>query len=230
MSRRLSHRATILLVQLAAAALFAAAPPLALAFSSRRVHRAATVLIESSARTSKAFAQCQNVQSGWTGRGGGRHRHRRPFTNLLATTLEATKQSINSTSTSTSTTPIDTINDTASSSSLPVPALAREEKLKEQMEAQAAAIASEILDENCEVNLETMAPVDEVCVDEVQKEGFRTNLKADIEQIGSLVGGRGSESDVEGVLDVEIMAKKPRSGDALEKGCTSLVESICMVM
>jgi hypothetical protein len=195
-----------------------------LAFSPSKLHRAATILIERTSATSTAFAR-RHAQAGWTSR-----LHRRPHTNLQAT-IEATKPAINTTDTATKL--ADPINDTTSISALlatpsiqkgTIELLEREEKLKEQMEAQASAIASEILDENCEIDPFTSAPIDDLCIDEVKKEGFRSDLTADIKQIGSLVGGRGGEvaemmEQAETVATLDT-AKKAVSGDALEKGCT----------
>jgi hypothetical protein len=194
-----------------------------LAFSPKKLHRAATILIECTSATSTAFAQ-RHAQAGWTNR-----LHRRQYTNLQAT-IEATKPSINTTDTATKL--ADPINDTSPMSTVTTPSiqkgtielLEREEKLKEQMEAQASAIASEILDENCEIDPFTSAPIDDLCIDQEKKEGFRSDLTADIKQIGNLVGGRGGEvaemmEQAEAVVTLD-KAKKAVSGDALEKGCT----------
>lgn len=100
--------------------------------------------------------------------------------------------------------------------------LEKEDKLLQQMEAQAVQIVEEMMDETCEVNLDTGAPLDDICVDEEKKRGFRDTLKGYIKQIGSLVVGRGGDdSDVEAavVAAAEDKPKKTLTGDALEKGC-----------
>ena len=116
----------------------------------------------------------------------------------------------------------------------------QQDALLQQIEAQAVQIVEDMMDESCEVDPDTGAPKDEICVDEEKKRGFRATVKDTIQRTSKLVVGRGLVSDAE---DVELSRdvdrskrKKALSGDALEKGCKynfscvySLMVFICVV-
>lgn len=101
--------------------------------------------------------------------------------------------------------------------------LEQQDALLQQIEAQAVQIVEDMMDESCEVDPDTGAPADEICVDEEKKRGFRATVKDTIQSMSKLVVGRGlfsEEDDVAMSQDVDrSKRKKVLSGDALEKGC-----------
>jgi hypothetical protein len=62
-----------------------------------------------------------------------------------------------------------------------------------QMEAEMAA--SQLIDENCEIDPKTGGAIDELCEDEEAREGFRSRLKAIIGETLQLVGNRGASEE-----------------------------------
>jgi hypothetical protein len=106
-----------------------------------------------------------------------------------------------------------TISAVIESSDSMVDIIEKEEELLKRMETTANLIVEEILDETCEVNPSTGGAVDEICVDERKRKGFRDRMKGYVRGIEDLVVGR-----KEGVAE-EKKAKKVLDGDALEAGC-----------
>lgn len=81
-----------------------------------------------------------------------------------------------------------------------------------QVELEAEKAAQEMLDETCEVDDVTGDPVDEICVDENQKTGFRNRLKSIISQTLQVVrGGKSKEAEEE---DWDMLSE----GEKLERG------------
>ena len=109
-------------------------------------------------------------------------------------------------------------------------AATKQDDLIQQIETQAELIVEGMMDESCEVDPETGAPLDDVCVDEDKKLGFRTTMTDTIKRIEKLVvetGNVDDDDDGEYEKDMERAAstgqrgkrKKVLTGDALEKGC-----------
>lgn len=207
------------------ALLHACAPPV-LAFSPNKLHRAAVVLIESSTVASDAFAKKRMSLQLSSARiinqsSCSMNNHPRSLTILDATVIEDIDGATTALPAASKDVNEENVIAKKSSSSTQgtIELLEREEQLLRRMEAQAAAIVDEMIDDTCEVDPETGAPVDEICVDEEKKRGFRATVKSYIKSIGSLVVGQSSECD----SDVETMdiskPKKVFTGDALERGC-----------
>jgi hypothetical protein len=106
----------------------------------------------------------------------------------------------------------------------------KQDELIQQIETQAELIVEGMMDESCEIDPETGAPLDDICVDEEKKNQFRTTMTDTIERIEKLVVERGNvddDDDGEYEKDMEKAAsigkkekrKKVLTGDALEKGC-----------
>jgi hypothetical protein len=81
------------------------------------------------------------------------------------------------------------------------------------VETEAAKIAEEMLDDGCEVEVETGAPADEFCVDESKKSRVRQYLRDTIGKTLGLV--RGLDSDLDDLCKQE---EEQNVGDLLEKG------------
>jgi hypothetical protein len=99
----------------------------------------------------------------------------------------------------------------------------QQDALLQQIEAQAVQIVDDMMDESCEVDPDTGAPADDICVDEERKRGFRATVKDTIQRTSKLVVGLGifsEEDDAAMSRDADrSKRKKVLSGDALEKGC-----------
>ena len=94
----------------------------------------------------------------------------------------------------------------------------KEALMLEEMEAQAEAIVDDMMEQSCEVDAETGAPLDEICVDEAKRSGFRATVKGYVKSIERMVmRERSSAEDAAGVE--EEAPKKRLTGDELEKGC-----------
>ena len=109
-------------------------------------------------------------------------------------------------------------------------AATKQDELIQQIETQAEWIVEGMMDESCEVDPETGAPLDDICVDEEKKIGFRTTMTDTIMSIEKLVVERGNvEDDDDGEYEKEMekaastgrrgKRKNALTGDALEKGC-----------
>ena len=109
----------------------------------------------------------------------------------------------------------------------------KQDDLIQQIETQAELIVEGMMDESCEIDPETGAPLDDICVDEEKKTGFRTTMTDTIQRIEKLVVERGNvddDDDGEYEKDMEKAASAGRkgkrknvlTGDALEKGCKYL--------
>ena len=107
---------------------------------------------------------------------------------------------------------------------------AKQDDLIQQIETQAELIVEGMMDESCEVDPETGAPLDDICVDEEKKVGFRTTMTDTIKRIEQLVVERENvEDDDDGEYEKEMekaaatarrgKRKNVLTGDALEKGC-----------
>lgn len=107
----------------------------------------------------------------------------------------------------------------------------QQDALLQQIEAQAVQIVEDMMDESCEVDPDTGAPADDICVDEEKKRGFRATVKDTIQRTSKLVVERGLFSEEEDAVmsrDVDRpKRKKILSGDALEKGCMWYFCVIC---
>lgn len=101
----------------------------------------------------------------------------------------------------------------------PEDVVATDEAMMEAIEKEAERVSQEMLDETCEVDEETGGPMDEICVDEEQKEGFRTRTKKVISDMMRLV-----RSSPEEEIDPN-MAK----GEILEKGWEERANSRAIV-
>jgi hypothetical protein len=105
----------------------------------------------------------------------------------------------------------------------------QQDELIQQIEKQAEQIVDGMMDESCEVNSETGAPMDDICIDDEKKRGFRDNMKDTIQRIERLVVERdivGDDDDNDKDMEKAASAagrrkkgKKILTGDALEKGC-----------
>ena len=106
----------------------------------------------------------------------------------------------------------------------------KQDVLIQQIETQAELIVEGMMDESCEVDPETGAPLDGLCVDEEKKIVFRTTMTDTIQRIEKLVVERGNvEDDDDGEYEKEMekaantvrqgKRKNVLTGDALEKGC-----------
>ena len=113
---------------------------------------------------------------------------------------------------------------------LPGEPATKQDDLIQQIETQAELIVEGMMDESCGIDPETGAPLDDICVDEEKKNGFRTTMTDTIKRIETLVVERGNiddDDDGEYEKDMEKAAsagrkgqrKKVLTGDALEKGC-----------
>ncbi|KAL7571548.1 hypothetical protein ACA910_020965 [Epithemia clementina (nom. ined.)] len=90
-----------------------------------------------------------------------------------------------------------------------------EEKLVEEVEKEAEKAVEKMMDELCEVNLETGGPADELCVDEERRTRFRDRFKSIVQRTIHLVrkADRPSDDEVDDADDVEVS-----EGERLEKG------------
>ena len=96
----------------------------------------------------------------------------------------------------------------------------RDAKLLREMEVQASSLVDELMDETCEVDESTGTALDELCVDEEKRNGFRATLKGYVQSIESLIVGRKSTSSDDADAAEAVPAKRKQlTGDELEKGC-----------
>jgi predicted unusual protein kinase regulating ubiquinone biosynthesis (AarF/ABC1/UbiB family) len=79
------------------------------------------------------------------------------------------------------------------------------------IELEAERAVQEIIDETCEIDEETGGPKDELCVDDVKREGFRARTKKVIRELLQLVGSSNAAADME--LD-----ENASEGEVLERG------------
>ena len=86
------------------------------------------------------------------------------------------------------------------------------------LEAEADKAAAEIVDDDCEVDVETGMAVDEVCVDEEKKRSFRQGLRDTISKTMGIV--RGLPTDEKDEADMEA-SEAAVAGDLLEQGWES---------
>lgn len=82
-----------------------------------------------------------------------------------------------------------------------------------EVELEAQKAVDEMLEEECEVDLKTGGPTDEICVDEEKKEGMRLGLRKVVSKTLRLVRGSSSSTDKE----VEEEDEVPE-GEILERG------------
>ena len=94
--------------------------------------------------------------------------------------------------------------------------VADEEDIKQlliDVEEEADKLAQEMIDEECEFDLETGGPVDTLCVDEEEKAGFRNKFKRTIGKTLKLVRGMPKEE-----VEVDVVEEELDEGDVLESG------------
>lgn len=98
----------------------------------------------------------------------------------------------------------------------------REVQILHEMEAQASELVDQMMDESCAVDPETGSPIDELCIDEEKRRGFRTTLKGYVKAIGSSLWS-GTFADSGDTLPAGT-PKERLTGDMLEKGCEFFTE------
>ena len=91
------------------------------------------------------------------------------------------------------------------------------EQLMVNVEIESEKIVEELVEEECEVDEETAAPVDSLCVDEEEMKGFRAKLKNRIGKTIQLVKGVPKDK-VESTEDVADEDDDEIDGDMLEEG------------
>ena len=91
------------------------------------------------------------------------------------------------------------------------------EQLMVNVEIESEKIVEELVEEECEVDEETAAPVDSLCVDEEEMKGFRAKLKNRIGKTIQLVKGVPKDK-VESTEDVADEEDDEIDGDMLEEG------------
>ncbi|KAL3930450.1 MAG: hypothetical protein SGARI_004479, partial [Bacillariaceae sp.] len=94
--------------------------------------------------------------------------------------------------------------------------VADEEDIKQlliDVEEEADKLAQEMIDEECEFDLQTGGPVDTLCVDEEEKAGFRKRFKLTIGKTRKMVRGMPKEEGEDEEMDVDL-----DEGDVLESG------------
>ena len=189
--------------------------------SISKIQRAAAVLVETSAAQSPAFSAAQKASIRW---GRLQFKNKKATTVLDATIVESeltvtNSSAINANSIMTSS-QADKVLDGEIQSTIvsmagTIEMTEQDAKLLKEMEAQAAAIVDEMMDETCEVEPTTGGPLDELCLDEEKSKGFRTTLKGYVQSISTLL--KSSSTD-----DAAVAPGTPRkrlTGDELEKGC-----------
>ena len=209
--------------------------------ATSKIQRAAAILVETSAAQSPAFRT--------KGQYGGALLLNNKKAAATTTVLDATAVESESITTNSSVVNVDSMGDISSSingdiqssvsSSLTTttlgtptntPSNARyagtielaemDAKLLREMEEQASYIVDEMMDETCEVDESTGTALDELCVDEEKRNGFRATLKGYVQSIESLIVGRKSISSDDADAAEAVPAKRKQlTGDELEKGC-----------
>lgn len=96
-----------------------------------------------------------------------------------------------------------------------------EDEVMRDVDEQATAIATQIVDDSCEVDVTGM-PVDELCVDEEKKSGVRASVANSARRIGGLVSGKSEEDDQSNVTSTPVL-----DGDILEQGCKLFASAFC---
>ena len=198
--------------------------------SNNNVQKAAAVLIETVRVQERLMRKQPQTGGGWNGAAAAAAGNNKPVRTVLeATVVES--ESIEETSSSSS-------NNNNSSSTVTVTAvvektapvngkegtielLDKEARMLAEMEAQAASIVDEMMEEVCEVDETTGGPKDELCVDEVKRSGFRATMKGYVKSmIGSL--RQSISSTTADVEEEAVETKTPTerlTGDELERGC-----------
>ena len=189
--------------------------------SISKIQRAAAVLVETSAAQSPAFSAAQKASIRW---GRLQFKNKKATTVLDATIVESELTVTNSSAINANSVMINSqpdkvldgeIQSTIVSMAGTIEMTEQDAKLLKEMEAQAAAIVDEMMDETCEVEPTTGGPLDELCLDEEKSKGFRTTLKGYVQSISTLL--KSSSTD-----DAAVAPGVPRkrlTGDELEKGC-----------
>jgi hypothetical protein len=85
------------------------------------------------------------------------------------------------------------------------------------VEDEAEKLAQEMLDEECVIDEQTGGPVDALCIDEIERRGFREKLKRTVGNTLQLVRGMPKETDEE-EDDTTTLTKTMEQGDILEEG------------
>ena len=88
------------------------------------------------------------------------------------------------------------------------------EQLMVNVEIESEKIVEELLEEECEVDEETAAPVDSLCEDEEERKGFRAKVKNSIGKTIQLIKGVPKED----VVSMEDDDEEEIDGDMLEEG------------
>lgn len=186
-----------------------------------KIQRAAAVLVETSAAQSPAFSAAQQTSIRW---GRLQFKNKKATTVLDATIVESeltvtNSSAINANSVTISSQPDKVldgeIQSTIVSMAGTIEMAEQDAKLLKEMEAQAAAIVDEMMDETCEVEPTTGGPLDELCLDEEKSKGFRTTLKGYVQSISTLL----KSSSTDDAADAPGTPRKRLTGDELEKGC-----------
>ena len=212
--------------------------------TTSKIQRAAAVLVEISAAQSPAFRKKGPI--GTLIPSNSNHHHHKKAT--TTTVLDATVVESESITTNSSAVDVDSIRQHTSSSDIDsndgdiqstvlLPSLTtatttttrkagtieladRDAKLLREMEVQASSLVDELMDETCEVDESTGTALDELCVDEEKRNGFRATLKGYVQSIESLIVGRKSTSSDDADAAEAVPAKRKQlTGDELEKGC-----------
>jgi ABC1 atypical kinase-like domain len=196
------------------------------AFSPSQLHRAAAVLVDTTSSVlencRKPFSRIRSAQDDafWS----------RSSVPTFKTVLDATVMDEQEVTPSNATVDVNIAAVTELSVtlspkvSLPgtIELVEQQDALLQQIEAQAVQIVEDMMDESCEVDPDTGAPADDICVDEEKKRGFRATVKDTIQRTSKLVAERGlfsEEDDVAMSRDADrSKRKKVLSGDVLEKG------------
>lgn len=194
------------------------------AFSpSNRIRRAALVLIDSSATLLSKYPTYSQRNDAYI----NNQQLQRPFSSTKSTTiLDATVFDAEEVTVATA----DNRTFAETGVILSGVAATKQDDLIQQIETQAELIVEGMMDESCEIDPETGAPLDDICVDEDKKIGFKTTMTDTIKRIEKLVVERGNvddEDDGEYEREMEKAASTTRrgkrknvlTGDALEKGC-----------
>ena len=105
-----------------------------------------------------------------------------------------------------------------------------DDELLQEVEMEVEMIVSEIMDEECAVDWDTGKPADELCVDEVAKEGFRSRLKKTIGKTLQLVRDVvSSDTTSEDEEEEEGESEPVSEGELLERGWEQRANSSALV-
>jgi hypothetical protein len=210
-----------------------------LAFSPSKLHRAVVVLIDT---TSSVLGSRNHLfRDNFLGDRRFNYDDRRSSRTVLdATVLDDAE--ITTANATTAMEGVETIvlNDFVPSIKMTLPGtielVQQQDELMQQIEAQAVQIVDDMMDESCEVDPDTGAPADDICVNEEKKSGFRSTVKDYIQRTSKLVVERGLladadddefDNDMENAASEERQKKKKAmTGDALEKGCKCFIPFI----